>query len=152
MLVDIELAWFLVEQTEGNAMMGRQTGNQQSLFYDFCLEEHVPQDHLLRRIAAALDLSGVRQQLAPYCSTMGRPSLDPELIIRMLLVGYLYDIRSERRLCEEVHLNLAYFAGSAGLAWDQDRFLVLQLAHRPIRVRRVVASANSPTLPAVRPW
>jgi transposase len=89
-------------------MMGRQTDNQQSLFYDFCLEDHVPQDHLLRGIAAVLDLSDVRRQLAPYYSAMGRPSLDPELIIRMLLIGYLYGIRSERRLCEEVHLNLAY--------------------------------------------
>jgi len=68
----------------------------------------VPQDHLLRRIAALLDLSGVRQQLASYYSIMGRPSLDPELMIHMLLIGYLYGIRSERRLVEEVHLNLAY--------------------------------------------
>jgi transposase len=89
-------------------MMGRLDDRQQSLFYDFCLETHVPQDHLLRKIAAVLDLSGVREKLAPYYSAMGRPSLDPELMIRMLLVGYLYGIRSERRLVEEVHLNLAY--------------------------------------------
>jgi transposase len=89
-------------------MMGRQDDRQQTLFYDFCLEDHVPQDHLLRRIACVLDLSDVRRQLAPYYSAMGRPSLDPELMIRMLLIGYLYGIRSERRLVEEVHLNLAY--------------------------------------------
>ena len=89
-------------------MMGRQDDRQQSLFYDFCLEDHVPQDHLLRRIAGVLDLGGVRQKLASHYSHMGRPSIDPELIIRMLLVGYLYGIRSERRLCDEVHLNLAY--------------------------------------------
>ena len=89
-------------------MMGRQDDRQQTLFYDFCLEDHVPQDHLLRRIADVLDLSDVRRQLAPYYSAMGRPSLDPELMIRMLLIGYLYGIRSERRLVEEVHLNLAY--------------------------------------------
>ena len=89
-------------------MMGRQDDRQQTLFYDFCLEDHVPQDHLLRRIASVLDLSNVRRQLAPYYSAMGRPSLDPELMIRMLLIGYLYGIRSERRLVEEVHLNLAY--------------------------------------------
>jgi transposase len=89
-------------------MMGRLEDRQQSLFYDFCLEDHVPQDHLLRRIAKVLDLSDVRQKLAPYYSAMGRPSLDPELMIRMLLVGYLYGIRSERRLVEEVRLNLAY--------------------------------------------
>jgi transposase len=89
-------------------MMGRQDDRQQTLFYDFSLEEHVPEDHLLRRIANVLDLSDVRRQLVPYYSVMGRPSCDPELMIRMLLVGYIYGIRSERRLCEEVHLNLAY--------------------------------------------
>src|SRR6267154_413869 len=93
---------------EEQAMMGRQEDRQQSLFYDFCLEEHVLEDHLLRRIARVLDLSDVRRQLAPYYSAMGRPSLDPELMIRMLLIGYIYGIRSERRLVEEVHLNLAY--------------------------------------------
>lgn len=89
-------------------MMGRLDDRQQPLFYDFCLEDHVPDDHLLRQVAKVLDLSGVRRKLAPYYSDMGRPSLDPELMIRMLLVGYLYGIRSERRLVEEVHLNLAY--------------------------------------------
>jgi transposase len=89
-------------------MMGRLDDRQQPLFYDFCLEDHVPQDHLLRRIATVLDLSEVRRKLAPYYSGIGRPSLDPELMIRMLLIGYLYGIRSERRLVEEVHLNLAY--------------------------------------------
>jgi transposase len=89
-------------------MMGRLDDRQQPLFYDFCLEDHVPQDHLLRRVATVLDLSGVRRKLAPYYSEIGRPSLDPALMIRMLLIGYLYGIRSERRLAEEVHLNLAY--------------------------------------------
>ena len=89
-------------------MMGHLDDRQQPLFYDFCLEDHVPDDHLLRQVAKVLDLSGVRRKLAPYYSDMGRPSLDPELMIRMLLVGYLYGIRSERRLVEEVHLNLAY--------------------------------------------
>ena len=84
-------------------MMGRLNDRQPSLFYNFRLESHVPQDDLLRKIAAVLDLSDVRDKLAPYCSAMGRPSLDPELMIRMLLVGYLYSIRSERRLVEEVH-------------------------------------------------
>jgi len=88
--------------------MGRLDDRQQPLFYDFCLNDHVPQDHLLRQIAKVLDLSEVRQKLAPYYSNTGRPSLDPELTIRMLLIGYLYGIRSERRLVEEVHLNLAY--------------------------------------------
>jgi transposase len=108
------------QQFEGErVMMGRLEDRQSSLFYDFCLETHVPQDHLLRQIATVLDLSEVRKQLAPYYSDIGRPSLDPELMIRMLLVGYLYGIRSERRLVEEVHLNLAYrwFCG-LGLTGD----------------------------------
>ena len=97
------------EQLEGECgMMGRLDDRQPSLFYNFCLESHLPTDHLLRKIAGVLDLSDVRNKLSPYYSAMGRPSLDPELMIRMLLVGYLYGIRSERRLVEEVHLNLAY--------------------------------------------
>src|SRR5438105_328577 len=83
------------------------TGNSR-FFYNFCLEDHIPQDHLLRRVAAVLDLSDVRQHLAVYYSATGRPSRDPELMIRILLIGYLYGIRSERRLVEEVPLNLAY--------------------------------------------
>jgi len=68
----------------------------------------VPANHLLRHIDAVLDLSKIRQLLAPYYAADGRPSVDPELMIRMLLVGYAFAIRSERRLCDEVHLNLAY--------------------------------------------
>jgi transposase len=88
-------------------MMGRQV-EQGSLFYEFALDRHVPADHLLRSIDRFVELSEVRQHLAPFYSSIGRPSIDPELLIRMLLVGYCYGIRSERRLCEEVHLNLAY--------------------------------------------
>jgi transposase len=88
-------------------MMGRQA-TPERLFYDFCLDDHVPDDHLLRRIDQFVDLDGVRRELKPYYSPMGRPSVDPELMIRMLIVGYCFAIRSERRLCEEVHLNLAY--------------------------------------------
>jgi transposase len=88
-------------------MMGRQSAPER-LFYDFCLEDHVPGDHLLRRIDAVLDLSELRARLKPFYSPIGRPSVDPELMIRMLLVGYCFGIRSERRLCQEVHLNLAY--------------------------------------------
>jgi transposase len=79
-----------------------------ALFYEFDLERHVPSDHLLRSIDRFVDLEGLREHLRPYYSDMGRPSVDPELMIRMLLVGYCSGIRSERRLCEEVHLNLAY--------------------------------------------
>ena len=89
-------------------MMGRGPGGQKQLFYSFNLDDHVPTDHLLRGIDRCLDLSELRQQLAPFYSHTGRPSVDPELMVRMLLIGYSFGIRSERRLCEEVHLNLAY--------------------------------------------
>ncbi|MEA3388111.1 MAG: IS1182 family transposase [Pseudomonadota bacterium] len=89
-------------------MMGEQQVDQAALFYEFSIERHVPQDHLLRAIDRFVDLSEVRRDLAPFYSPMGRPSIDPELLIRMLLVGYCVGVRSERRLCEEVHLNLAY--------------------------------------------
>jgi len=89
-------------------MMGQQKGGHQRLFYSFNLEDHVPQDHLLRGIDACLDLTGLRKHLADHYSRTGRPSVDPALMIRMLIIGYSYGIRSERRLCEEVHLNLAY--------------------------------------------
>jgi transposase len=89
-------------------MMGQHGGNQEQLFYSFNLDEHVPPDHLLRAIDRFLDLTDLRKHLAPFYSHTGRPSIDPELMLRMLLVGYCSGIRSERRLCEEVHLNLAY--------------------------------------------
>jgi transposase len=89
-------------------MMGEQVGRQGRLFYEFCLDERVPSNHLLRRIESVLDLSWLRSELAPYYSHTGSPSVDPELMIRMLLIGYCYSIRSERRLCQEVELNLAY--------------------------------------------
>ena len=89
-------------------MMGERTVAQEALFYEFSLERHVPADHLLRAIDRFVDLSDLREQLRPFYSAMGRPSIDPELMIRMLIIGYTHGIRSERRLCEEVHLNLAY--------------------------------------------
>ena len=89
-------------------MMGRQEAGQAPLFYAFNLEDHVPANHLLRGIDQFLDLSELHQHLAPHYSHTGRPSVDPALLIRMLIVGYCFGIRSERRLCEEVHLNLAY--------------------------------------------
>ncbi len=89
-------------------MMGHQLGEQAALFYEFSLERHVPSNHLLRSIDRFVELDGLRRELSPFYSTIGRPSIAPELMIRMLLVGYCFGIRSERRLCEEVHLNLGY--------------------------------------------
>jgi transposase len=89
-------------------MMGSSDTPQTPFFYAFNLDDVVPQDHLLRHIDRFLELSDLRQHLEPYYSHTGRPSVDPELMIRMLLIGYCLGIRSERRLCEEVKLNLAY--------------------------------------------
>lgn len=89
-------------------MLGTRQSSQDRLFYEFDLDEVVPGDHLLRRIDAVLDLDWLRGELRPYYSHTGRPSICPELMIRMLLIGYCHSIRSERRLCDEVRLNLAY--------------------------------------------
>lgn len=91
-------------------MMGRRGGDQASLFYQFHLDERVPKDHLLRRIDRFVTaaLADMHERLKPYYSEIGRPSVDPELMIRMLIVGYCYGLRSERRLTQEVELHLAY--------------------------------------------
>lgn len=89
-------------------MMGHRQVEQAALFYEFSLEKHIPLDHLLRSIDRFVELGDLRRELVPFYSSMGRPSIDPELMIRMLIIGYCFGIRSERRLCEEVHLNLAY--------------------------------------------
>ena len=89
-------------------MMGRLKSDQGQLFYKFCLGDAVPQDHLVRKIDTALDLSWLRSELEPHYSLLGRPSIDPELMIWMLIVGYVFAIRSERLICREVQVNLAY--------------------------------------------
>src|SRR6202140_5810131 len=89
-------------------MMGRLRNDQGQLFYSFCLEEVVPDDHLVRGIAAVLDLSWVHAELAPFYPKIGRPSIDPVLMIRMLVIGYVFAIRSERAICRDVQVNLAY--------------------------------------------
>jgi hypothetical protein len=89
-------------------MMGQHDTGQGQLFYSFDLDEVVPADPLVRKIDGVLDLSWVRQELAPYYSATGRPSIDPVLLIRMLVLGYVFAIRSERALCREVQVNLAY--------------------------------------------
>jgi transposase len=89
-------------------MMGRLNHDQGQLFYSFCLADVVPDDHPVRAIAAVLDLTWVHAKLAPHYSKIGRASTDPVLMIRMLIVGYVFAIRSERALCREVQVNLAY--------------------------------------------
>jgi transposase len=88
-------------------MTGRLNYDQGQLFYSFCLEEAVPDDHLVREIAAVLELSWVHAQLAPYYPKMGRPSIDPALMIRMLIIGYVFAIRSERALCHDARARNA---------------------------------------------
>lgn len=89
-------------------MMGRLPEEQAEFFYEFCLDSYIPEDHLLRGIDRFLKFDALRQHLKPYYSELGRRSIDPELMIRMLILGYCYGIRSERQLCDEVHFNLAY--------------------------------------------
>jgi transposase len=90
-------------------MMGRRLNHdQEQFFYSFRLDEAVPNDHPVREIAAVLDLSWVHSKLAPYYPRLGRPSIDPVLMMRMLIVGYVFAIRSERALCRDVRVNLAY--------------------------------------------
>jgi transposase len=91
-------------------MMGRKYREQANFFYEFRLDDMIPKRHLLRRINVFVTsvLGDLHQQLGPFYSAIGRPSIDPELLIRMLIVGYCFGIRSERKLCEEVKLHLAY--------------------------------------------
>src|SRR3974390_824670 len=89
-------------------MMGRRKGGQGQFFYSFDLDKVVPPDHLVRQIDKFLDLTWVHKELAPYYSHTGRRSIGPVLMIRMLILGYVFAIRSERRLCSEVQVNLAY--------------------------------------------
>src|SRR5262249_36826274 len=91
-------------------MMGRQRRDQSRLFYEFRLEDRIPEKHLLRRmnVFVTVALADLHKELKPHYSNIGRPSIDPELMIRMLMVGYCYGIRSERKLCQEVELHLAY--------------------------------------------
>jgi len=118
-------------------MMGERTVMQEALFYEFSIERHVPADHLLRSIDRFVDLSGLRRHLKPFYSEIGRPSIDPELMIRILIVRYCFGIRSERRLCEEVHVNLAY-RWFCRLGWTA--------RYRTIRPSRRTGTAASETV------
>src|SRR5580704_7493001 len=104
-------------------MMGRQTVDQSQLFYLFDLERRIPAHHLLRRINPTVTriLAGLREKLAAFYSEIGRPSIDPELMVRMLIVGYCYGIRSERRLCEEVELHLPIAGSVASISTTRSR-------------------------------
>ena len=101
-------------------MMGRLNQDQGRLFYSFCLDDAVPSDHRVREIAAVLDLSWVHAELAPSYSTIGRPSIDPVLMLRMLILGYVFAVRSERLLCREVQVNRD---GPLGLADNLTRII-----------------------------
>jgi hypothetical protein len=102
------------------SMMGERRVRQEAQFYEFSLE--LPETHLLQSIDRFVELDGLRPELVPFYSEKVRPSIDPELMIRMLIVGYCFGIRSERRLCEEVHLNLAYRFGLDGDVPDHSTF------------------------------
>jgi transposase len=95
------------EQRRGRALMGRRNQDQGHRFYEFYLDEAVPDDHLARKFGAVLDLSWVHVELAPYYAELGRPSIDPALMIRILIIGYVFVIRSERQICREVQISLA---------------------------------------------
>jgi len=123
--------------------MGRLNRDQGQLFYSFKLDEAVPDDHSVREIAAVLDLSLVHAELAPYYAQLGRPSIDPVLMIRMLIIGYVFAIRSERALCREVQVNLAYrwFCGLSIEDKIPDHSAFSRA--RNDRSRRSVASSNA---------
>jgi transposase len=99
-------------------MMGQQSRTE-SLFFYFRLEEQIPSDHLLRMIDSHVDFSFVREQLKDFYSSTGRPSIDPEVLLRLSLAGYLYGMTSERRLMEEVRMHLAY-RWFTRLSFDQE--------------------------------
>ena len=136
-------------------MMGRLKQDQEQLFYSFCLDEAVPDDHPVREIAAVLDLSWVHAELAPYYSQLGRPSIDPVLMIRMLIVGYVFAIRSERALCREVQVNLAY-RWFCGLSASRTRSPIIRRSRVPAMsasATAIFSGACSSVLlrPALRP-
>ena len=117
--------------------MGRQSGDQSRLFYLFNLERRIPAGHLLRRINPVVTgiLGDLREKLVPFYSEIGRPSIDPELMIRMLIIGYCYGIRFERRLCEEVELYYTLHTAGSAASTLTTRFLTTRLlgqSSRPV--------------------
>src|ERR1700726_5063473 len=99
-------------------MMGQQPRTE-SLFYYFRLEDQIPENHLLRLIDRHVNFGFIRAKLKDAYSDAGRPSIDPELLLRLLLVGYLYGVTSERKLVEELRMHLAW-RWFTGLGFDQE--------------------------------
>ena len=140
-------------------MMGLREDGQVQFLYAFNLDKVVPADHLVRQIDAILDLSWVHRELRPYYSHTGRPSIDPVLMIRMLLVGYVFALRSERRLCSEVQVNLgrAPMEPSVAPILSSTRsamFMSAQVAPllpAPTTSTRVVPSTTGPARKTARP-
>ena len=134
-------------------MMGRLDRDQEQFFYQYRLDDLVPADHLVRRLDAMVDLSWLRQELAPYYSHTGRPSIDPELMVRMLLVGYVFAIRSERQLCSELQVNMAYrwFCGLSIESTIPDHSLFSRARHERFRAADLCAvCSNRWLIPALR--
>ena len=131
--------------------MGRLEEDAAKLFYEFSLDEMVPADHLLRKIDRFLDFDDIRAHLKPFCSHTGRLSVDPELICRMLIIEYCYGIRSERWLCEEVHLNLAYQwfckLGIEDRVPNHSTFWVSAYPHWPNGFLNIELQNSGPTYP-----
>jgi hypothetical protein len=145
-------------------MMGRLKSDQDQLFYEFHLRDAVPEDHMVRKIDAALDLSWLRSELTPHYSSIGRPSIDPEMI-RMLIVGYVFAIRSDRLICREVNAPGAFICLLKGANFGKQRrdrrrafgsavrrgelpgptLLISHASHR-LCVDRIMAAARSPMI------
>ena len=136
-------------------MMGQHTRSE-SLFYYFRLEDQVPENHLLRLIDTHIDFSFVREQLKDSYSDTGRPSIDPELLLRIVLIGYLYGISSERKLVEELRMHLAW-RWFTGLGFDQEiphhstfsknrhgRFQRIEVVRADVRTHRGPVSRSRP--------
>jgi transposase len=111
------LCWILI--VGGLLIMMGQHDRSEALFYYFRLEDHVPETHLLRLIEKHISFGFVRERLKASYSDTGRPSIDPELLLRILLIGYLYGITSERKLVEELRMHLAW-RWFTGLGFDQE--------------------------------
>src|SRR6266481_2666599 len=126
-------------------MMGRLEQDQGQLFYSFCLEEVVPDDHQVRAIASVLDLSWVYGELSPHYPALGRPSIDPILMIRMLILGYAFGLRSERLLCREVRVNLAY-RWFCGLPASKTRFRTIRCSREPAMSGSVTTTFSAGSL------